>query len=82
MDVHQKKKHQRIVAIAKLNRGRVNYKEFLAEMQYQGIRGKIADEYIQVLKDLNMIKRDKEDFVPNLLSDYWKRFGLTKTSDT
>lgn len=84
MDIHQKHKHQRVMAIAKLirDRGGVNYRKFLAEMQYHGIRDKVADEYIRILKDLGMIRREKDDLVFNENSDYWKRFGLTRTPGT
>lgn len=65
MDSHQRRKHKRIMAIAEVikRRGRVNHKRFLAEMQYHGIRRKIAEEYLEVLKDLGMVKFDKGDIV-------------------
>jgi len=67
MDSHQQRKHKRIMAIAEVvrRRGRVNYKEFLAEMQYHGLRKSVAEEYLEVLKDLGMMKQDKGDIVWN-----------------
>ena len=58
MDSHQQRKHRRIMAIARLieRRGRVNHKRFLAEMQYHGLRKKVAEEYLEVLKDLGLIR--------------------------
>jgi len=67
MDSHQQGKHRRIMAIAKVieRRRRVNYKQFLAEMQYHGLRKKVAEEYLEVLKDLGMVKFDKGDIAWN-----------------
>jgi len=67
MDSHQQRKHRRIMAIARVieRRGRVNYKHFLAEMQYHGLRRRVAEEYIEVLKDLDKVKFDKGDIVWN-----------------
>ena len=67
MDHHQQKKHQRIMAIAKLikRRGTVKRRQFLAEMQYHGLRKIVAEEYLEVLKDLEMIKIDKNNIVWN-----------------
>lgn len=67
MDSHQQRKHKRIMAIAEVirSRGRDDYKHFLAEMQYHGLRKKVAEEYLEVLKDLGMIKFDKGDIVWN-----------------
>ena len=71
MDSHQQRKHRRIMAIASLveRRGRVNYKRFLAEMQYHGLRKKVAEEYLEVLKDLGMIEHDKKDIVWNAVAE-------------
>lgn len=65
MDSHQQRKHRRIMAIAKVieRRGRVNYKQFLAEMQYHGLRKSVAEEYLEALKDLGKVKFDKGDIV-------------------
>jgi len=67
MDSHQQRKHRRIMAIADVvkRRGRVKHKRFLAEMQYHGLRKKVAEEYLEVLKDLVMVKFDKGDIVWN-----------------
>jgi hypothetical protein len=67
MDSHQQRKHKRIMAISGVikKRSRVNCKQFLAEMQYHGLRKTVAEEYIEVLKDLKMVKQDKEDIVWN-----------------
>lgn len=58
MDSHQQRKRERIRAIGDLieKRRRVDYKRFLAEMQYHGIRKKVAREYLDVLRDLGMIR--------------------------
>jgi len=68
MDSHQQRKHKRIMAIARVihKRGKVDYKRFLAEMQFQGIRKIVAEEYLEVLKDLEMIKFDKSQIVWNV----------------
>lgn len=68
MDTHQQRKHKRIMAISRLiqKRGKVNYKRFLAEMQYYGIRKIVAEEYLEVLKDLEMIKFNKSHIVWNV----------------
>lgn len=67
MDSHQQRKHRRIMAIAEVikRRIRVNHKRFLAKMQYHGLRRKVAEEYLEVLKDLGMVKFDKGDIVWN-----------------
>jgi len=67
MDSHQQRKHRRIMAIAEVveRRGRANYKRFLAKMQYHGLRKKVAEEYLEVLKDLGIVKFDKGDIVWN-----------------
>lgn len=67
MDSHQRRKYRRIVAIAQVieRRGRVNLKRFLAEMQYHGLRKKVAEEYLEVLKDLGKIRYEKGDIVWN-----------------
>ena len=67
MDSHQQRKHRRIMAIGEVieRRGRVNHKRFLAMMQYHGLRRKVAEEYLEVLKDLGMVKFDKGDIVWN-----------------
>ena len=67
MDSHQQRKHKRIMAIAEVieRRGTVNHKRFLAEMQYHGLRRKVAEEYLEVLKDLGMIKFEEGDIVWN-----------------
>jgi hypothetical protein len=65
MDSHQQRKHRRIRAIANVieRRGHVNYKKFLAEMQYHGLRKCVAEEYLEVLKDLGWIKCENEEII-------------------
>jgi hypothetical protein len=46
-------------------RQKVNYKQFLAEMQYNGLRKSVAEEYLEVLKDLGWIKVDSNDIIWN-----------------
>ena len=67
MDSHQQRKHKRIMAIAEViqKRGKVNYKRFLAEMQYHGLRKIVAEEYLEALKDLKKIRIDKNNIVWN-----------------
>jgi len=67
MDSHQQRKHKRIKAIAEIieSRRKVNYKQFLAEMQYHGLRQSVAEEYVELLKDLGLIKLEKEDILWN-----------------
>jgi hypothetical protein len=67
MDSHQQRKHKRIMAIAEViqKRGKVNYKRFLAEMQYYGLRKIVAEEYLEALKDLKKIRIDKNNIVWN-----------------
>ena len=65
MDSHQQGKHKRIMAIAELikKRQKINYKQFLARMQYQGLRKTVAKDYLEVLKDLGMIKIEEDQIV-------------------
>ena len=65
MDSHQQRKHRRIRAIANVieRRERVNYKKFLAEMQYHGLRKCVAEEYLDVMKDLGWIKCENEEII-------------------
>ncbi len=58
VDNHQSRKSRRIRAIARVleRKVRVNYKRFLAEMQFNGMRKKVAMEYLDALKDLNWIE--------------------------
>lgn len=67
MDSHQQRKHNRVIAIAKLieRRVRVNGKMFLAEMQYHGLRKKVAEEYLEALKDFGLIKFEEGYIVWN-----------------
>jgi len=73
MDNHQQRKHRRIKAIAKvIERTRnVSYKRFLAEMQYNGLRKSVAQEYLDVLKDLGWISCDNDDIT-------WKGYPRTE----
>jgi hypothetical protein len=65
MDSHQQRKHRRIKAIAAVieKRRRVNYKVFLAELEYQGIRKSVAEDYISALEDLGWIHCKNGDIV-------------------
>lgn len=67
IDGHQAQKTKRIRAVAKAleRKGRVNYKQFLAEMQYNGLRKSVAEEYLEMLWDLGKIRIDKDDIVWN-----------------
>jgi len=67
MDSHQQRKYRRVEAIANLVRNRhvVNCWEFLAEMQYFGLRRKVAEEYIDILEDLGKIRYDKGSIIWN-----------------
>lgn len=67
MDSHQQRKHRQVMAIAKLieRRGRINYKRFLAEMQYHGLRKSVAESYLELLKDLGKVRFAKCDIVWN-----------------
>ena len=67
MDNHQQRKHKRIMAISGVikRRGKVNYKRFLAEMQFHGLRKSVAEEYLEVLKDLGIVKFDSNEIVWN-----------------
>lgn len=67
MDSHQQGKHKRITAIAKLleKRQKADYKRFLAEMQYHGLRKTVAEEYLEVLKDLGTIKIEGNKIIWN-----------------
>jgi hypothetical protein len=77
MDSHQQRKHKRVMAIAKVieRRGRVDYKRFLAEMQYHGLRKSVAEEYLEALKDLDKVKFDKGDIVWNGKENRKRRWG-------
>ena len=65
MDSHQKRKQKRIMAISNLikKRVKVNYKQFLAEMQFNGLRKIVAEEYLEVMKDLDLIKFENENII-------------------
>lgn len=65
IDSHQTSKSKRIRAVARVlrNKVRVNYTRFLAEMQFNGMRKKVAQEYLEVLKDLELIKCENEEVV-------------------
>lgn len=67
MDSHQRRKHKRIMAIARVieMRGRVNHKRFLAEIQYNGLRRCVSEEYLKVLKDLELVKCDNSNIIWN-----------------
>ena len=63
MDSHQQRKQKRIMAIANLvkKKGKINYKQFLAEMQFNGLRKIVAEEYLEVMKDLQLITYENEE---------------------
>jgi len=65
MDCHQQRKQKRIMAIANLlkKKGNVDSKQFLAEMQFNGLRKIVAEEYLEVMKDLELIKFENEEIV-------------------
>jgi len=65
IDTHQTGKHKRINDIVRVleRKRRVDYKRFLAEIQFIGVRKKVAEEYLEALIDLGVIKRDKDDIV-------------------
>lgn len=67
IDGHQAQKTRRVRAVAKVleRKGRVNYKQFLAQMQYNGLRKSVAEEYLEMLWDLGKIRIDKDDIVWN-----------------
>jgi hypothetical protein len=67
MDSHQKLKHKRLIAIAQLIRSRrvVNYKQFLGEMQFNGLRKTVAEEYLEALKDFGLIRFENDRIVWN-----------------
>ncbi len=67
MDSHQKLKHKRLIAIAELIRSRhvVNYKQFLGEMQFHGLRKTVAEEYLEALKDFELIRFEDDLIVWN-----------------
>jgi len=67
IDAHQTHKSRRIKAIARVlkRKGRVNYKQFLAEMQFNGMRKSVAKEYLEALKDLGIVEHEKDDIVWN-----------------
>ena len=65
MDSHQQRKQKRIMAISNLlkKKGKVDYKQFLAEMQFNGLRKIVAEEYLEVMKDLDLIKFENENII-------------------
>ena len=67
MDSHQQRKHMRITAIAKVieRKGRVDYKRFVAKMEYHGLRRKVAIGYLDAMRDLGLIKFDGDCVVWN-----------------
>jgi hypothetical protein len=42
---------------------KVDYIQFLAEMQFNGLRKSVAEEYLEVMKDLDLIKFENEDII-------------------
>lgn len=67
MDSHQQRKHRRIMAISKVieRNGRVNYKWFLAKMEYHGLRRMVAIGYLDALRDLGLIRFDGDHVIWN-----------------
>lgn len=61
LDSHQQKKRRRVIAFADVIKKKqvVSHKRFLAEMQYLGLRKQVAEEYLDILKDLDKIRFDK-----------------------
>ena len=60
LDSHQKKKQERILAVAQIlaTRRMVMTAKFLAELQFNGIRKTVAKEYIDALIDLGWLSTD------------------------
>ena len=60
LDTHQKKKRTRILAVAKLIKKNkvVKTDSFIAILEFNGIRKKVAKEYIDALLTLKWIKSD------------------------
>lgn len=67
LDSHQQRKQRRIKAVAKVleSRVKVKYKEFVAELQYNGLRKQVAEEYLEALRDLGKIVITEEHIVWN-----------------
>ena len=65
IDSNQILKEKRVRAVARVLRrkGRTNYKRFLAEMQFNGLRRVVAEEYLNILKDLGWIKCENEEII-------------------
>ena len=53
LDTHQRKKRERILQVAKTiqTRKQVNTKKFIAELGMNGLRKKVAEEYLETLTD-------------------------------
>jgi len=70
------------MAIAKVieRRGRVNYKWFVAKMEYHGLRRMVAIGYLDAMRDLGLIRFDGDYVVwsrePNAEKDVVVRSGL------
>jgi hypothetical protein len=67
LDMHQQRKKRRIQEFAKVLklRGRADYKKFLGEMQFGGLRKVVALEYLEAMKDMGMINIDEKEIVWN-----------------
>ena len=72
LDSHQQQKAKRILEVARTLRRleRTDYKEFLAKLQFRGIRKIVAIEYLDALRDLKRVKIDKSDIVWSHETDY------------
>lgn len=74
LDIHQKLKYRRIVALAELieRRHTVGYKRFLAEMQFHGIRRNVAEEYLEIMRDMDLIRLHGDRIVWNNQQDAYR----------
>ena len=77
LDDHQKRKHRRVMEFARAIRSKekVDFRRFLAEMQWYGLRKKVAEEYLDILKDLGKIKIES-GFI------YWNEADLDEKGNT
>ena len=67
LDSHQRKKRERLLAVANIiaNRRMVNTNQFIAELELNGLRKKVAKEYLDTLITLELVKADGEFLIWN-----------------
>lgn len=60
LDTHQNKKRERILAVAQIlaTRKLVHTAKFIVELEFNGLRRKVAKEYIDALIDLDWLTTD------------------------